>query len=139
MKISFDPSKCTGCMACQMACLDQRDIDCKNGQKPLRYVEAREDGLSVTFHSIGCIHCGGCISACPMGCIGRDENGLVQIMDDSCIGCGSCVSTCPLSVISLSPATGRAMKCDGCAERIKAGLLPACVHTCPTGALALKP
>ena len=28
-------------------------------------------------------------------------------------------------------------KCDACIERQKAGLLPACVKICPTGALSL--
>ena len=27
-RIQFDPEKCTGCAACQMACNDQRDILC---------------------------------------------------------------------------------------------------------------
>ena len=29
-------------------------------------------------------------------------------------------------------------KCNGCIERIKAGLQPACVHSCPTGALTWR-
>ena len=41
-RIVFDPEKCTGCCACQLACNDQRDIKCALGQKPLRHMVRRE-------------------------------------------------------------------------------------------------
>ena len=41
-RIRFDPEKCTGCAACQLACNDQRDILCALHQKPLRHMEQRE-------------------------------------------------------------------------------------------------
>jgi anaerobic dimethyl sulfoxide reductase subunit B (iron-sulfur subunit) len=132
MVLHFDPMKCTGCCACQMACLDQRDIS----GKPLRYVRFREEtGL---YDSVGCTHCGACSQICPQGCMQRDALGFVLLNQAGCIGCGSCESVCPNSVISRDPSTGKAIKCDGCTFRIQAGLLPACVHTCPTGALTLE-
>lgn len=136
MKILFDSKKCTGCSACQMACLDQRDIQTVLGQKPLRYVEIRENPIG--FFSVGCVHCGKCMTVCPEKCIERNDLGFVVQDLGRCIGCGACASACPLNVISISPETGKAVKCDGCSERVRAGLLPACVHTCPTGALTLQ-
>jgi Fe-S-cluster-containing dehydrogenase component len=45
---------------------------------------------------------------------------------------------CPFGVIDLS-ADGKAMiKCDLCVERTKAGLEPACVAGCPTGAMQFR-
>ncbi len=137
MKIRFDPHKCTGCMACQMACMDQRDTDVGNLEQPLRRVELHEGEESAFYHALGCIHCGKCMAECPQEALYRDEFEFVQIREDNCIGCGFCVDTCPLLVITLT-RSGTAKKCDGCAERIRAGLLPACVHTCPTGALWLE-
>ena len=137
MKIKFDPKKCTGCQACQMACLDQRDIRPELCQLPLRYVELREGQNSALYYSVGCVHCGACMDACPQQAMKRDEIGFVQIMEESCIGCGLCMDVCPFKVITLT-RFGKAKKCDGCAARIGAGLLPACVHTCPTGALRLE-
>lgn len=137
MKIKFDPKKCTGCMACQMACMDQRDIHPDRCEMPLRYVELREKGTQALYWSVGCVHCGKCMMECPEKAMNRDEYGFVQIMDEKCMGCGTCVETCPLHVLTLT-GEGIAKKCDGCAERIRAGLLPACVHTCPTGALILE-
>lgn len=133
MKIKFDDKKCTGCQACQMACMDQRDIRPEKGQAPLRYVNLREQPFA--YLSIGCVHCGLCIKSCPAGAIYRDKNDLVLLEREKCQGCGSCLEACPFHVITMQD--GKAIKCDGCKERQKAGLLPACVHTCPTGALSI--
>lgn len=124
-------------MACQMACMDQRDIHPDKGEQPLRYVELREKGTEAVYYSLGCVHCGKCMKECPEQAMERDELGFVQIMEKKCIGCGSCLTGCPLGVMTLTEETV-AKKCDGCAQRIRAGLLPACVHTCPTGALWLE-
>lgn len=123
-------------MACQMACIDQRDIDISGAELPLRYVVLRETKDSAVYHSVGCTHCGACMEACPFGAMERDEMNLVQIVRDKCIGCGACVEACPLTLVTLT-SEGTAKKCDGCAVRMENGLLPACVHTCPTGALFL--
>lgn len=131
--IQFDEHKCTGCQACQMACMDQRDISPDKGETPLRYVILREEPFA--YISVGCIHCGACMEACPVGAITRRNDGIVLIDEESCIGCGICTQVCPYGVITMKD--GHSIKCDGCRERVKAGLLPACVHTCPTGALSL--
>lgn len=57
-RIVFDPEKCTGCCACQLACNDQRDIKCALGQKPLRHMERREKNGRILSYSVGCVHCG---------------------------------------------------------------------------------
>lgn len=135
MRIKFDPTQCTGCQACQMACLDQNDIRPEQGEAPLRYVRLVEGEGKISYRCVGCIHCGKCMDACPARAMERDEMGYVQVNRTTCIGCGSCIEVCPLRVITMQD--GKALKCDGCGHRIRAGLLPACVHTCPTGALTL--
>lgn len=136
MRIRFDPQKCTGCQACQMACMDQNDIRPENNESPLRYVVLQEREQTIAYRCVGCIHCGKCMDACPVQAMERDELGVIQLHGEKCVGCGSCVEVCPLHVITIQD--GKALKCDGCADRIQAGLLPACVHTCPTGALTLE-
>ena len=51
----------------------------------------------------GCLHLGSCISVCPVGAIGRDENGNIVVDKEKCIACGKCVSVCPNHVIKLIP------------------------------------
>lgn len=135
MPIKFDAAKCTGCQACQMACLDQNDIRCADGQTPLCKITCREHANRVQMQFQHCIHCGKCVSVCPTGCLSQLD-GLVLADASLCIGCRACEAVCPMDVISFVPDTGKVKKCDGCIGRIRVGLLPACVHTCPTGALS---
>lgn len=135
MKLRFDASKCTGCQACQMACLDQNDIHVSEGQKPLCKITCLETASRVQLQFRHCIHCGKCAEVCPSGCLSL-QNGLVLANDTLCISCRACEAVCPMDVISFVPSTGTVQKCDGCIGRVSAGLLPACVHTCPTGALS---
>lgn len=135
MRIRFDEEKCTGCMACQMACIDQRDVNPL--ENPIRYVATVEDKGAIHFRSIGCVHCGKCMNVCPQRAMERDAQGFIQLIQGRCVGCGNCAAVCPFHVITRI-SSGKMMKCDGCAERLKAGLLPACVHTCPTGALYVE-
>jgi len=52
-----------------------------------------------------------------------------------CIGCKYCIASCPYDVRYLSPFKKIVQKCQWCHHRVDAGLLPACVQTCPTNAL----
>ncbi len=45
----------------------------------------------------GCVNCGACAAACPVGCIEKGE--FKHVIDDSkCIGCGTCAQVCPYGI-----------------------------------------
>jgi formate dehydrogenase iron-sulfur subunit len=153
----IDVSKCIGCKACQAACMEWNDLRDEVGvnsgsyQNPLdltptswtvmRFYEEElpETGLQWLIVKDGCLHCAepGCRKACPApGAIVQLANGIVDFQQESCIGCGYCQTGCPFNVPRYSMTDQKAYKCTLCSDRVAVGLEPACVKSCPTGALS---
>jgi formate dehydrogenase iron-sulfur subunit len=152
----IDISKCIGCKACQVACSEWNDIRDVVGHNVgvydnpadlsadswtvMRFTEyEEEDGrLEWLIRKDGCMHCAepGCLKACPSpGAIVQYSNGIVDFIEEHCIGCGSCVTGCPFNIPRISKEDNKAYKCTLCSDRVTVGLEPACVKTCPTGAI----
>lgn len=143
----FDEKKCSACGACAVACMDQNDVDVEVGQQPYRKVFQYENGGERVYISVACLHCpdAPCVTACPANCLSKDpETGLTRYDTAHCVGCHSCAMACPYGAPSFRRVGDgkhpreKMEKCHGCAERVKAGLTPACVHSCPTGALTWR-
>ena len=49
--------------------------------------------------SDGCVSCGACESACPVGAIAEGD-GKYEINANACVSCGSCADTCPTGSIA---------------------------------------
>ncbi len=137
-KISCDPGRCAGCLACVVACIDQHAASPADQPPSCRLLVQREDGLGYLTES--CRHCADapCAAACPTGALYQDEEtGLVLLKREACVGCRKCAAACPFSVPQYG-ADGKLVKCDGCWVRVSQGLAPACVNACPMGALSYK-
>ncbi len=140
-KLELDMSRCSACGACAIACMDENDIDLTTGIRPFRTVfrqDLNRDG-KILYYSISCMHCNDapCVTACPSGCLFKDkESGLTLYDNTYCIGCHSCSMACPFGAPTFG-ADNKMRKCDGCIDRQKAGLMPACVKGCTFGALKL--
>jgi formate dehydrogenase iron-sulfur subunit len=84
------------------------------------------------------MHCteASCESVCPTGAISH-QGAAVVIDQEWCIGCGYCIQACPFNVPHKEhgPEGGTARKCTFCVDRQADGLAPACVESCPAGAL----
>ncbi len=98
------------------------------------------------FNRRACMHCTNavCVNVCPAGALYHDEKyGIVAYNKDLCSGCGYCADFCPFQVpqSTRNLFTGIAVmdKCILCTQpslnRLDANYEPACVKTCPTGAL----
>ena len=73
-----------------------------------------------------------CMEVCPTGAIIRTEFDTVFIQQDVCNGCRNCISACPYGVIGFNDQTGTVHKCTLCYDRLQAGMTPACAQACPT-------
>ena len=152
----IDVSKCIGCKACQVACMQWNDLRDEVGTTTgiydnpvdltdqswtvMRFAEYQspEGKLEWLIRKDGCMHCEdpGCLKACPSpGAIVKYGNGIVDFNSANCIGCGYCVAGCPFNIPRISQKDNKAYKCTLCSDRVAVGLEPACVKTCPTGAI----
>jgi formate dehydrogenase iron-sulfur subunit len=152
----IDTTKCIGCKACQVACMEWNDLRDEIGtctghyDNPhdlsedswtlMRFAEYEnpKGDLEWLIRKDGCMHCEdpGCLKACPSpGAIVQYANGIVDFQEENCIGCGYCVTGCPFDVPRISKKDKKAYKCTLCSDRVAVGLEPACVKSCPTGAI----
>ena len=153
----IDVSKCIGCKACQVACLQWNDMRQEVGfnhgvyDNPLdltpemftvmrftEWVNPETKNLEWLIRKDGCMHCAdpGCLKACPApGAIVQYSNGIVDFDHDKCIGCGYCVKGCPFNIPRISQVDSKAYKCTLCSDRVAVGQGPACAKACPTHAI----
>ena len=152
----IDTSKCIGCKACQVACMEWNDTRDEVGHNVgvydnpadltdkswtiMRFAEYENPAgdLEWLIRKDGCMHCEdpGCLKACPSpGAIVQYTNGIVDFHEENCIGCGYCVTGCPFDVPRISEKDKKAYKCTLCSDRVAVGQEPACAKTCPTGAI----
>lgn len=138
-RVICDRTLCSGCLACVVACIDQHYDETQTEAVSGRIYEKRveKSGMSA-YITRSCLHCedAKCVKHCPAGAIVKTDAGFVIPIQENCIGCRTCLSVCPYDVPRFD-AEGRIVKCDGCYARVEAGLEPACVRTCNTGALSL--
>jgi len=154
----IDISKCIGCKACQVACMEWNDLkeevgintgvyDNPHDLTPaswtlMRFTERVDPdtkNLEWLIRKDGCMHCQdpGCLKACPApGAIVQYSNGIVDFISANCIGCGYCVKGCPFNIPRISTADNKAYKCTLCSDRVAVGQGPACAKACPTKAIS---
>ena len=153
----IDVSKCIGCKACQVACMQWNDLHEEVGENVGVYdnppdlsphswtvmrfneIEHPDGKLEWLIRKDGCMHCEapGCLKSCPApGAIVKYANGIVDFISENCIGCGYCVAGCPFNIPRISAKDNKAYKCSLCSDRVAVGLEPACVKTCPTGCIS---
>lgn len=155
--VLVDLTRCIGCRGCQVACKSWNEMSVvktavtgsfanppamsEHCYTRIRFEEGASDGVPVwNFVKEQCLHCKepACAAACPVGALIKTESGAVSYNFDKCIGCRYCMVACPFDVPKYEWSKAQqpwVQKCTFCSERQADNLPPACVKTCPTGAL----
>jgi len=162
--VLYDANICTACRGCQVACkqwngndefipIVENGVPSKNRgsyENPpqlsertwtrIRFTETEYNGKFYwAFTKHQCMHCQhpACAAACPVSALQKTPEGPVVYDDKRCFGCRYCMVACPFGIPTFE--WGEALpwirKCTFCYDRLNAGMEPACVKTCPTGAL----
>ncbi len=141
-----DLDACTGCKACVAACHSLNGLDDNESWRDIGSLmslvgEATGGPAWQQTVTTACHHCvePGCLQGCPTQAYEKDPiTGIVRHLDDQCIGCQYCSLKCPYDVPKYNPRLGIVRKCDMCHQRLKVGEAPACVQSCPNGAIAIR-
>ena len=138
--IITDLNRCTGCLACTVACKAINEVPIGNFWiKTLRIGPNPKEGgtgdwpdVEMYFMPVQCQHCESpaCVSVCPTEASHVLEDGTVQIDKSKCIGCQFCAMACPYGVRYLNEEERVVEKCTLCEQRISQGELPQCVAQC---------
>ncbi|HBY96044.1 MAG TPA: formate dehydrogenase subunit beta [Chloroflexi bacterium] len=156
----IDLSKCMACRSCQAACKEWNDLQAETTTNRGTYENppdlsantwtritfrevAASEGVHWLFFKEQCLHCGEapCVKVCPTAALKQNELGFVSFEEELCNGCAYCTSFCPfgiprMNIVNRLTGAATASKCTLCQDRVTAGMAPACVKACPTGALA---
>lgn len=134
----FDLRKCIGCNTCAIVCKSENDVPLSVWRTWVKKVEKGQYPHAKEFVlPIVCNNCENpiCVTVCPVNAGIKRADGIVTIDPHRCIGCRYCMASCPYGVRYIHPRKKIVEKCYWCHHRVDAGLLPACVAACPTGAI----
>lgn len=137
-----DLDACTGCKACVVGCNRMNGLDADETWRAVGTIHGGtiENPIQQTV-TTACHHCldPACMHGCPVGAYEKNpDTGIVKHLDDQCIGCQYCTLTCPYEVPQYNKRLGIVRKCDMCQDRLLEGEAPACVESCPNGAISIK-
>lgn len=132
MQILVDESRCSGCRACELACVARHEARFGTTTARIRILKTEAHGID---RPSVCGQCADapCVAACPVVALQRHEaTGAIVLSAGDCIVCPACVDACPFNALFVDAATGMPLVCDLCDGD------PACVTRCVTGALILR-
>ena len=159
--IFIDTTKCTACRGCQMACKQwnqrgtEKTINRGTHQNPpdlsyntwklVRFSEPPGEKVTWYFFPDQCRHC--LQPPCKEVADGKAKGAIIQDEKTGAVLFHPKVKVkaadfkeireaCPYDIPRIHPTAGILGKCTLCFDRTQEGMLPACVKTCPTGAMS---
>lgn len=141
-----DQSRCIGCNACAVACMQWHDIPPSyvKWMRVYQWEKGTFPNVRIYILPIMCYHCENpiCIKACPNNAIYKEKKfGAVLVNSERCKGTRRCWKACPYGAPQFEgDEMGKKMsKCNMCIDRLNQGLKPICVLSCSMRALEFGP
>jgi len=120
------PEKCLGCRTCELACAFNRAGEFNPQRAAVSVIPYEKAMICVPIMCNQCEDAS-CARICPVKAIDRDENGAMIISEKKCIGCKMCISACPLGNMALdSEGVFKCNLCGGdplCAKLCPSGAI----------------
>jgi Fe-S-cluster-containing dehydrogenase component len=149
--VLVDTTRCVGCRSCEAACAEANHLPTPDtGDESVFEKERQTTVTQLTvvnryqtkkgevFVKRQCMHCNqpGCVSACLVKAMEKRREGPV-IWNANCMGCRYCMPSCPFEIPKFDYESSKPeiRKCNLCWDRLRKGEKPACVESCPEGAL----
>lgn len=156
--ILVDTSRCTACRGCQVACKQWNQLPGTQTRqtgtyqnppdfshetyKVVRFSEGVDEKTGKPYWHFFSDMCRHCVQPpCQVAAnnheiiVDEDTGAVIYTPATANMDFDMARDTCPYDVPRQNPTTKVASKCTMCVDRIKGGLKPACVLSCPTGAL----
>jgi len=130
----IDLRRCMGCHSCSVACKAENDVPLSKFRSWVKVIEkGKYPHMKRSFLPVLCNNCEKpiCNQNCPVRATYVRDDGIVMVNQHRCIGCMYCMASCPYDVRYINPLKNIVQKCFFCHHRVDAGLVPACVETCP--------
>lgn len=160
MGVLVDLTRCVGCRTCEAACNEEQNLpapdkpfndlsvfdEIHHGSQTRRTTEKAytvvnrypsQNSDAPVYRKIQCNHCNepACLTSCFVNAYTKTPEGAVIYNNKVCVGCRNCMIACPFQIPAYSYSSAFnpiVKKCILCHEtRLKKGLLPACVESCP--------
>ena len=149
----YDATRCIGCKACVAACREANDLPADPGpfpdpiyQAPIdlndrtkNIIKLYKDADSLSYMKVQCMHCvdPACASACMLGALSKDGQGIVSWEGSRCVGCRYCQMACPFNIpkFEWQARNPKIVKCELCRHLLARGGIPACARACPREAV----
>ncbi len=131
MQILVDEAHCSGCRACELACVVHHERRFGTATARIRILKVEAHGVDRPSLCRQCADAP-CVAACAVDALRRDDvTGAILLSADDCIVCSACADACSFDALFVDAATGMPLICDLCAGD------PACVKRCVTAALTV--
>jgi Fe-S-cluster-containing dehydrogenase component len=135
--MAIDLKTCMACAACIVACKVENNVEENHSRcRVTQLISGEFPSLTLELFSERCNQCADapCVTNCPTGASHYADGGTVLVTEAKCTGCKACIAACPYDARFINEK-GYAEKCTFCVQRVRKGLQPACVSTCPSRAM----